>query len=258
MLRRHGPTAVIAMSLCVGGCGDPPAAQVPGPVVASTSDVDQVRAADVSILFVGNSHTGNFDIPGLVCDLVRALQPGKTTYSYYVPVGHLGQVANDPRCRTEIESRPWKFVVLQAQKISVSGKFEYSRAEGIDLARLAKARGAGVVFYPEWGLKGMAGDGARQEKVYREMARDAGVGVAPVARAWDLALAERPELELHAEDGNHQAPLGAFLTACVLAGRLTGESPARLATFEYAGASAADRKFLADIAAKALAAEKAP
>jgi hypothetical protein len=79
------------------------------------------------------------------------------------------------------------------------------------------------------------------------------VGVAPVSRAWDLALSRRPELALHAADGNHQSALGAFLTACVLFGRLTGESPAALAPFPYAGASEKDRKFLAGAAAEALA-----
>jgi hypothetical protein len=143
--------------------------------------------------------------------------------------------------------------VLQAQKISVSGRYEYSRQEGIDLARRAKARGMTVVFYPEWGLKGVKGDGARQERVYREMAQEADVGVAPVARAWDVALLERPELPLHAGDGNHQSALGAFLTACVLYGRLTGDSPAALGSYPYPGADEKDRAFLAGVAARALA-----
>jgi hypothetical protein len=219
------------------------------------SDAEKVRSADVSILFVGNSHTAMHDLPGLVGGMIRFRRPEKTVYTHHVGVGFLEDVARDPRCRDEIESRPWKYVVLQAQKISASGRFDYSRKEGIDLARLAKDRGAGVVFYPEWGLKGVDGDGARQEKVYREMARDAGVGVAPVARAWDLALAARPELPLHAGDGNHQSPLGAFLTACVLYGRLTGDDPAALASYPYP-ADEGDRRFLAETAAKALSQEK--
>jgi hypothetical protein len=86
------------------------------------------------------------------------------------------------------------------------------------------------------------------------MADAAGVRVAPVGRAWDLALSQRPDLPLHAADGNHQTALGAFLTACVLVGELTGESPADLASFPYPEASAADRQFMADAAARARAA----
>lgn len=236
------------------GCGG---AKVPTPTTrGGASDAAAVRAADMSVLFVGNSHTGMHDLPTLVCDMVRFLHPMKTTHAHYVGCGFLEDAARSPACKEEVENRPWTHVVLQAQKISMSGKHEYSRAEGIDLAKSAKANGAAVVFYPEWGLKGVAGDGTRQEKVYREMARDAGVAVAPVARAWDLALAERPELPLHDADGNHQSPTGAFLTACVLAGRLTGADPTALAGFEYPGVSEANRRFLAAIAAKALAEER--
>jgi hypothetical protein len=220
------------------------------------SDPDRVRAADFSLLFVGNSHTMMHDIPGLVCRMIAFSHPEKSTYSHYVSVAFLEDAARSPACRDEIESRPWKFVVLQAQKISVSGKHEYSRREGIDLAKSAKGRGASVIFYPEWGLKGKDGDGARQETVYREMAREAAVGLAPVARAWDLALSERPEMGLHSIDGNHQSELGAFLTAAVLYSGITGDSPAGLSAFPYPAADEKDRKFLADVAARTLALER--
>jgi hypothetical protein len=254
-MSRSALPVILAVMLLAAGCGDSTTGLSSRSV--AVSDADKVRAADVSILFVGNSHTAGHNLPELVCDMIRFLRPERTTYFHYVGVGHLDQTAQDPTCKTELETRPWKFVVLQAQNISMSGKYEYSRKEGLDLARVGKDRGATVVFYPEWGLRGKAGDGERQEKVYREMARDAGVGVAPVAKAWDLALAERPDLPLYESDGNHQSSTGAFLTACVLAGRLIGESPAELAEFRYEGAADEHRRFLAGIAAKALATEGA-
>jgi hypothetical protein len=144
---------------------------------------------------------------------------------------------------------------LQAQKISVSGKFDYRRDDGIAFARRAKERGAKVFFFSEWGLRGDPTNGPRHEKIYREMAEQAGVDVAAVGRAWDLALAERPDLALHDFDGNHQSHLGAFLTACVLAGRLTGEDPSPLDGFPDEAIPAADRQFLARTAAKSLRSE---
>jgi hypothetical protein len=218
------------------------------------SDPEKVRSADVSVLFVGNSHTTMHDLPNLVGEMIRFRLPGTTFYAHVVGVGFLEDVARDPTCREEIESRPWKYVVLQAQKESRSGKFKYSTAEGIEVAKLAKDRGATVVFFAEWGLGDVPGHGPRIEQGYREMADAAGARVAPIGRAWDLALAARPDLPLHDVDGNHQSALGAFLTACVLCGRLTGESPETLAAFPYPAVSEADRKFLADAAARALAA----
>jgi hypothetical protein len=187
--------------------------------------------------------------------MIRFQEPSKTVCVHYLGVSFLDEVAWRPDIQSELQERPWKFVVLQAQKISMSGKYNYSRTEAIDYAKQARLRGAAAIFYPEWGLQGVSGDGERQETVYREMALEAEAGVAPVARAWDLALAERPELPLHSADGNHQSSLGAFLTACVLTGRITGNNPIGLAAYPYSEARAADRQFLAEIARRALAEE---
>jgi hypothetical protein len=211
--------------------------------------------ADIGILFVGNSHTSMHNLPDLVCEMIRFANPGKSVAAQHLGVGFLEDLEHDATWRKEIESGAWKYVILQAQKISMSGRANYSRKQGVEIARFAKERGLTVIFYPEWGLKGVAGDGPRQERVYREMAKAAGVGVAPVAVAWDLALAEHPELPLHSADGNHQSPVGDFLTAAVLCGTITHNDPKKLATFSYAPADQQTRAFLASAAAKALAAE---
>lgn len=257
------------LTLCGAACGcgpngcstatapPPPPPAVIGIGIGGTgpSDPEQVKAADYSILFVGNSHTFMHDIPGLVANMIRHRHPDKTVLTRTLGVGFLEDAARSPDSQEEITNRPWKQVVLQAQKISVSGKFEYSRAEGIDLAKAVKARGAEAVFYAEWGLQGKAGDGAKQEKVYLEMAEASGARVACVRRAWEKALAERPDLPLYSGDGNHQAELGAFVTAAVLFGVLTGESPTALADYPYPNTDAATRKLLTDAAAEAVAAK---
>lgn len=254
---------LIALCAALAGCGRGPARPQPAPdpdpdvapplVFERRSDEAQVRAADFSILFVGNSHTSGHNLPKLVCDMIRFRHPKKSTCSHVVGVAFLEDAPRTPECRAEIESRPWKHVVLQAQKISVSGKQEYSRAEGIELAKLAKDRGATVHFFCEWGLQGVPDNGPRQEKVYRAMAAEAGARVAAVNRAWDAALAARPDLPLYEFDGNHQSATGAFLTAAYLYGAITGESPAPLGAFPYDAVSAGDRAFLANAAATALA-----
>jgi hypothetical protein len=236
-----------------GGNGPAPIMAVGVGPTTDRSDLEKVRSADFSVLFVGNSHTYMHDLPGLVGKMIQHLHPGSTVYSHVLGVGFLEDASRNPRCREEIEQRPWKHVVLQAQKVSTSGRFDYSRKEGIDLARQARTRGAAVHFFSEWGLKGDPDNGPRHERIYQEMARAADARVAPVGRAWDLALSERPELALHGSDGNHQSEIGAFLTACVLAGRLSGKSPAPLASFPYPQVNEKDRKFLADAATKAVA-----
>src|SRR5262249_16917322 len=156
------------------------------------SDLDKVSSADVRVLFVGNSHTRNHGLPNLVCEMVRFRHPEKAVYARVVDVAFLDDVAREPRCRQEIESRPWTGGVLQAERLSASGRHDYARAEGIDIAKRARARGAAAFFFSEWGLKSVAGHGTRIEAVYREMARASGARVVPVGRAWDLALTARP------------------------------------------------------------------
>jgi hypothetical protein len=244
------PIAILLAMLSLIGCDATKPAPVPAPPVAEEGP------PYFRILFVGNSHTSMHDLPALVGYMIRHRQPKKSVYTQILSVSFLEDLADNPVAREQLESKPWTHVVLQAQKISMSGRFEYSRTEGIEFAKLAKGRGATVNFYPEWGLAGAAGDGSKQEAVYREMARDAGVGVAPVAKAWDHALVGRPEMKLHSDDGNHQSRLGAFLTACVLFAQITGESPAEPSVYPDQEVGEKDREYLAGVAARAMADEK--
>src|SRR4051794_5056399 len=130
MSRCRCRAAALAVVLLTTGCHErnpsgPGQAPAAGPVTlgvgagtaGGASDAGQGRSADVSILSVGNSHTAAHDLPALVCGMIRFRRPEKTVYAHHVPVGFLEDAARDPACRDEIESRPWKYVVLQAQKI---------------------------------------------------------------------------------------------------------------------------------------------
>lgn len=221
---------------------------------AGISDLKAVQAADISVLFVGNSHSSNHDLPDLVAQMLAKLKPGKRVAVGLIVTSFLEDAVKLDRWQNEITTRPWKHVVLQAQKISMSGRFEYPIWQGVAMAKAANACGARTTYFSEWGLRGVAGDGARQALVYDRMAREGGanVQVARVHRAWDLALSERPELLLHETDGNHQSKTGAFLTACYLAGILAGKDPVALADLPFQDVSAADRRYLAGVASRSL------
>jgi hypothetical protein len=259
--------SLIASLLFVGCGGDQqsktavtkPAANLnrPAPVPPPKTDPEQVKAAAVSVLYLGNSHTGHHDVPGLVGRMIAYRQPKKKYYQRYLGVGFLEDASRDPELKAEIERHPWKFVVLQAQKISSSGKYRYSQKDGIELAKAAKTKGAQAYFFSEWGRRDVPDDGVVQESIYQEMADAAGVRVAPVGRAWDVALARKPSLPLYDGDGNHESAVGAFLTACVFYGLLADSDPAELAFFEYEDLSEEDREIMANAASKVWKEEKA-
>jgi len=50
---------------------------------------------------------------------------------------------------------------------------------------------------------------------YLELGQELGVEVLPVGVAWQLALAEKPGLDLWASDGLHPSPRGSYLAACL-------------------------------------------
>jgi hypothetical protein len=254
-------TAFFSLSICFG-CGDGHDAKSPSASIRrqpearrpaprdEKAEQDAIKRADISVLYFGNSHTGFHDIPLLVGKMITFRHPQTKYESRFLPCGFLEDAANNPNSKIEIEKHPWKFVVLQAQKISMSGKYKYSQKEGIDLAKAAKNRGADVLFFSEWGRRDVPKDGVVQESIYREMADAAGARVAPVGRAWDIALAEQRSLDMYNSDGNHESITGAFLTAAVFYGLFTDSDPAELAGFEHFELSKADRVVMANAASK--------
>src|SRR4051812_7670980 len=112
--------AVFVLLPVLAGCGSrqPPqpsgAATNPGsPSGSAGVDAEKVRAADFSILFVGNSHTSAHDLPNLVANMIQHQQPGKTVHVRTLGVGHLEDLARSPHGKEQLEAAPWKFVVLQ-------------------------------------------------------------------------------------------------------------------------------------------------
>ena len=115
-------------------------------------------------------------------------------------------------------------MILQAQKYSSSGQFEYSTEEAKELMRVSRVQHAVPVMFPEWPRKDVD-ETQRIFDLHVSIAQSEPACVAPIPQAFDLALARDPTLTLHAADGNHSAPAGAFLAALVLYATITGLSP---------------------------------
>jgi hypothetical protein len=208
--------AALLLAAC-GGSGDAPRG-------GSTSGPPPV-SADISMLFMGNSHTSVNDLTQMVADMVRAGKPGETVASVEAPGWmFLEERVHDEPSMDLLRSQDWSFVILQAQKYSTSGQFEYSTAEAKELIRMSREQHAVPVMFPEWPRR----DVDETQRIYDlhvSIAQEEPACVAPIGQAWDLALARDPTLTLHAPDGNHSAPAGAFLAALVLYATITGLSP---------------------------------
>lgn len=182
-------------------------------------------SADITLLFMGNSHTTSNDLSKMVAEMVRAGRPDRSVAAVEAP----GWMFLEERVRDTVSidllrSQNWSFVILQAQKYSTSGQFEYSTAEAKQLIRMSREQRAVPIMFPEWPRREVA-ETQRIYDLHVSIAQAEPACVAPVGQAWDLALSRDPSLTLHAPDGNHSAPAGAFLAALVLYATITGLSP---------------------------------
>jgi len=203
-----------------------------------------VLEADISLLFMGNSHTSANNLPGMVAAMVRAARPGRTVRAVEAPGWMFldERAANAPSLEM-LREGGWAYVVLQAQKYSSSGMFDYPIDGAVSLAHAARGVHAIPVMFPEWPRRDVD-ETRRIYDLHVSIAVREPACVAPIGQAWDLALSRNPGLVLHASDGNHSAPAGAFLAALVIAATMTGVAPDQLPAIEGFGVDAATQATL--------------
>lgn len=231
MLRRVVLSALLAAGLLAGGCGGGGGGGTAAPLPVPAPQAGNPAAADISVLMFGNSHTVANGLPGMLATMLRAGRPGKTV-AVVAADGYLTleQRMDHAASRAQLDSQKWSALVLQNQAYSTSGLYEYSITDAVEWVRLARLKGTLPVMFPEWPRRGIE----ESDRIYGLHVRIATLQpacVAPVPQAWDLAFARFPALALHADDGNHSNPAGAFLAALVLYATLTGESPLGLPGF---------------------------
>jgi hypothetical protein len=218
------PRGILAVVLTIGLCGcggggsDPPTPPLPAAPVAG----------EIGLLFMGNSHTSLNALPDMVGAMVRAARPGRVVTVAEAPGWmFLDERSADPPSLALLRSRPWTFVVLQAQKYSESGLFDYPITGALTLIRAARGQNATPIMFPEWPRLGIP-ESQRIFALHVSIAQSDPACVPPIPQAFDLALSLYPSVRLHAADGNHSTPMGAFLAALVIATTMTGTPPTQL------------------------------
>ena len=215
-MNKTGIAALMVAATLLAACSDVPDAE---PVSSGTD-------ADIAILMMGNSHTSYNNLPGMVELLVADARAPETAGAVEAPGWMFleDRYSHGPSLDL-IRLQDWSFVVLQAQKYSTTGCCVYSTAEAKAFIRLAREQNAVPIMFPEWPRLGVD-ETMTIYNLHVSIAQDEPACVAPIGQAWDLSLQRHPGIVLHAPDGNHSAPPGAFLTALVLAATMTGVSPA--------------------------------
>ena len=206
------------------------------------------------VLFVGNSHTGRHGgLDWLVENFVasegsprafdgEAMTEGGVTLEYHWNNG----------ARAAIREGGYDTVVLQgylpgSEVQSAEPFLEYARL----LHREVVASGARTVFFMTWprGFNDWS-DIDDVIEAHRILEAETGAPVAPAAWAFELARAERPDLQLIDADQVHATWEGAYLAAATVYATLFDRSPEGLG-FAF-GVDAEDAAFLQRIAWQAV------
>jgi hypothetical protein len=191
------------------------------------------RRVPYEILFVGNSHTYLHDVPGLVVELAKAARKAEVRVTRVLKGGYeLAWHLNEGVASAAIESTDFDFVVLQERSTKPCEEAAAYHESMLKFGKLARDRGAIPLGYMLWERKGnseycpLGEISSTCERAIQEIQRGDGLAdIAPVGPAWKAMLDARPDVTLHADDGNHSAPAGAYLAACVFHVLIHDEPP---------------------------------
>lgn len=176
------------------------------------------------LLFIGNSHSRVNGLPELVATLIRTGLPGKTANAAAAPgLRFLSDRLDDGVTEEMLNSRAWTHVILQGQKYSGSGLYDYPTDAAEVWIRLVKEQGAQPILFPEWAREGIAGEGIFIHNLHLGISSREPACVAPIGLAWEESIARYPGLDLYADDGNHSSLNGALLSAYVFYELFTGQ-----------------------------------
>ncbi len=188
------------------------------------------------VLFVGNSYTSFNGLPMVVEALSSSkVSPVRLEVGMHAPGGQTWEGHDaDPELEEKL-AEGWDYVVLQDQSVQAFVTRGVKNAL-LSLDEKVRTAGAQSVLYMTWARsRDEAGPLAVFEqnlaltRYYQEAGEAIDALVAPVGRAWEIALRD-PTRTLHRADGSHPTELGSYLAACVLFQTLTGASVVGIGT----------------------------
>lgn len=206
----------------------------------------QERAKDLNILFIGNSYTFFFDIPGLVLDIAHhdPQNPYNVNIKSITQNGALLQNHwNNDITHQLIKNHSWDIIVLQEQSMWTmsSSRIKNTNTYIKKFKHKARKQNANIVLYETWprqpGSQWYTAPQYRKitkspdymyKTIKRQTAKIAHKNntlYAPIGDYWYHTLQNHPEINLYNLDGSHPSKAGSFLAALVLYKYLTGRSP---------------------------------
>ena len=170
---------------------------------------------EISILFIGNSHTYCNDLPALVRRLAE-----DDGYRCRVAMlaradMYLDQHADGKEARFNILYGDYDYVVLQehAHPFGPEERFTDGAEKLVGMIREA---GAVPVIYECWARSDEPEKQKTMNEVHRRVAEKTGALLASVGEYWWKYQEEHPDVRMYAKDGEHATSAGSELAATVI------------------------------------------
>ena len=169
----------------------------------------------MKILFVGNSHTFNYEVPGLMLNIAK--KEGIDCFAAMNAHGGwtLSQHTREPDVPFNIKNGGYDYVVLQehAHPFDYDGKM----MEAIPLLKQwADEGGAKTVIFVPWAQKHERFKQPEMTAACYEAARIYDCLVAPIGELWWEYQDANPEVEMYSPDRGHASLIGAEFAAKVI------------------------------------------
>jgi len=194
-----------------------------------TTEIDPLPPGGHHVLFIGNSLTYTYDLPGTVSQLARSVGDTVRVRSVALPnfavIDHALGLSN---AVDVIRSQPWEYVLLQQGPTTL----DVNRDTLIIATKLldpsitgAGAKSAQLMTWPNSNQLHLFAS----VRASSQLAADAVGGVfIPVGEAWRKVIGLDPAIPLYGPDGYHPGPIGTYLGALVVYEMVTGHDARKL------------------------------
>jgi len=203
----------------------PPTVVVEMPSTTAESSVGR-QEQPIRILFIGDSFIMgvNEHVEGLAAsgDPPMIVESEEIAHGGMILWGHW----TAPQTVPTIQEGNWTAVVLQEDLaipgVDVQKFYEYAGKFHEEIKNI----GAETILYMPWQYDN--GNPMTIDEIagaYSHIGAELGGKVAPVGLAWERSIAERPDLDLYADDRTHSNVWGSYLIISVLYATLFDQSP---------------------------------
>ena len=223
--------------------------------VAGTQGITELRtvsankspsAPPLNILFIGNSYTFFYDVPGMILKIAKhdknnntPLNVRSVTYGGATLTEHW----SNQKTRQVIQSQHWDVLVLQEQSLQyMYGKNIVQSHDAIQkFYKHTRPQKTEIVLFKTWPrqpksnwysdpqyAKNLRNAEAMFIEIHirvTQIAKRLNIRVAPIADYWYFTSLYYPDIDIYSPDSTHASVKGSYLTALIFYKTLTGNTP---------------------------------